>query len=852
MSSLQLLPQLSLPQTVGLLLAFVVGWVVLRLVFGGTERIAKRWPLFALRSLLFGVLALLLLNPVITTRTEGDVERSELFYIVDSSASMNMGSGSTRWSDSVKMIQEADEAVRKSAGADIRLFRFGRRLASVNNPKLLGLDLVSGRSMSDTQSTETQTESSSPIEPVDSDSRLLQALRRTPSRFGRKPPAGIVLFSDGRVREPENVVKLASTFKKLGVPIHVAPQGNLSGGGDIAIVGAVAPRNVRKYSDVNINIFLRSFGYDGVQSSLQLIATDMAGVERIVQTLPVTLQSGFQSKTLTYRSGTVTENLRIEVQAQPDELATNNNSFETEILVDRTKIRVLYVEGSPSSPRVVMRGDTQVVEYTHTPLTEALSSDPDIECIALQASGSEITTLTWSQSSTNGLPQTQAELMAFDCMIVSNTAAHLFDQEKLEWIHSWVSERGGGFMMVGGENSFGAGHWQDSNIAKLLPVTMSDDDDWNPVLEVKASVNSKQSQHPIWRILDDEFQRNKAIQSLPGFTGANAGLRMKSGIARSLATANGLSAPVRQASGLSGVLNSLLGAGAPSAAPNPAAANDSGQKSPILVAGQYGKGRSLAMGVGLSRTHAKFTDEWGPKSGEYFGRFWRNVVYWLTEASSIGRRRLSATTDKRYYKPGEKLKLIAHAFDEQSREASEYEIQVSMEPQEFTDDTPFEAPVRWPDRIPRDSGEEGPLVVWGETVRLPKASDATGGFGMEFQLADSLVSGTASQAVRFELTVSQDGTMIDSTSVDVQILHDPFEQQNPFPDHKLMNALSEQTGGSVLNKSADLAKLISGLPVKTGAPKITTRPAWNRMWLLVSLLILLTIEWLMRRHYGLA
>ena len=71
-------------------------------------------------------------------------------------------------------------------------------------------------------------------------------------------------------------------------------------------------------------------------------------------------------------------------------------------------------------------------------------------------------------------------------------------------------------------------------------------------------------------------------------------------------------------------------------------------------------GRTMAMTTAITRRWAsEFTQSWGGPDARYYKKFWRNVVYWLTENSSIGRRRLLAETDKRLYRPGEPIVLRA-------------------------------------------------------------------------------------------------------------------------------------------------------------------------------------------------
>jgi hypothetical protein len=119
-------------------------------------------------------------------------------------------------------------------------------------------------------------------------------------------------------------------------------------------------------------------------------------------------------------------------------------------------------------------------------------------------------------------------------------------------------------------------------------------------------------------------------------------------------------------------------------------------------------------------------------------------------------------------------------------------------------------------------------------------------------LAEVLSSGTSSQSLRVELTAYEDLTQIDSTSLDIQVLHDPFEQQNPFPNHELLVRLAENSGGKVLRSAEDLASLLTDVPVDVGPPIVQRVPLWSNAWVLGLLLGLLTIEWCWRRALGLA
>ena len=106
--------------------------------------------------------------------------------------------------------------------------------------------------------------------------------------------------------------------------------------------------------------------------------------------------------------------------------------------------------------------------------------------------------------------------------------------------------------------------------------------------------------------------------------------------------------------------------------------------------------------------------------------------------------------------------------------------------------------------------------------------------------------------MRLELTAYEDLTQVDSTSLDIQILHDPFEQQNPFPNHELLSRVATASGGKVLKTADDLAQVLRNVPKNVGPPIIRRSPLWSNWWLWGLVIGMLTVEWCWRRRLGLA
>ena len=156
--------------------------------------------------------------------------------------------------------------------------------------------------------------------------------------------------------------------------------------------------------------------------------------------------------------------------------------------------------------------------------------------------------------------------------------------------------------------------------------------------------------------------------------------------------------------------------------------------------------------------------------------------------------------------------------------------------------------------VRRPPERKGQFLPWSEEFE-PGARAVRKSYGATLPIAEakSLPAGvTLTQGLRIELTAYEDNTQVDSTSLEIQILDDPSEQQNPLPDHDLLRRIASESGGKVLKGANDLTAMIERLPRLTGPPEIKATPAWSVWWLLALLIVLLTIEWVWRRRLGMA
>jgi len=134
---------------------------------------------------------------------------------------------------------------------------------------------------------------------------------------------------------------------------------------------------------------------------------------------------------------------RVQVGAIPggaslaDRFAANNHALLP--LFARGKPRVLYIEGEPAAKGF---------------LTQALER----ESFEVEA------------RNPYGLPHSAKELLPYDLVLMSDVSATLVSQAQMLAIESYVRDHGGGFIMAGGENSFGSGGYQGTELEKILPL----------------------------------------------------------------------------------------------------------------------------------------------------------------------------------------------------------------------------------------------------------------------------------------------------------------------------------------------------------------------------------------------
>jgi uncharacterized membrane protein len=724
---------------------------------------ARSWLLLLLRAGVLALLAAILLNLVRVTETRLPPRTPEVVYLVDCSRSMALDRPTCRL-DQVKLVlTQAERQPRTGPQPHTTLYRFGDQMKVVSH---LG-----------------------DLQPTDDATRLREALEQLPSQFTDRLPAGVVVFSDGRASETAGFDEVAAAYHRLGVPLHVFPVGSPVAG-DVAVQDVIAPRDAPAGTRLPVRVVVRSRGYAGRRAEVRIRSLSDP-LRKPLATLPVTLTNGTQSCELLIDQDPSAGRLVAEVPPLEGEALLDNNRVPFEVTTRKTKIRVIYMEGTLSN------------EYHW--VRDALAEDPDIECVSMEVNSQYAVRpiLYRINDRSRGYPATREELLGYDVVICSDISRNAFTQQQIDWTVELVQKRGGGFAMVGGNTSFGAGFWDRTAWDGLIPIDMGGTSNspgrgtcWGVSFRVK--VPREVERHPIWRIVDDPGKNRQILDRMPAFTGTNLVERLKPA-AIGLGYSDG---PLPRV----GVM-------------------------PVFSAQPFGKGRTFAMSTDTTVDWGVYFErDWGENGdNRYFRKFWRNVVRWLAENSAGGNRRLRIETDKVIYRPGEPIRVSARAYDDKLAEARGYRLVVRLRPAS-------PASVALQERALDLPGQDG---IYRAELAAPPVAQLSG------------PPGSARPATLDVLAYDRDH-VVAQAALDVQVLDDPAEFHDPQPDPGRLEQLARGSGGKVLRRAADLADVLQSYPEAPGEVVVQKAPLWDHAALWLVLLTLLTTDWVVRRLWGLA
>lgn len=721
----------------------------------------RHWLVLVLRGVLLFGLAILLLNPIDSHETVLPPRPPSVALLVDCSQSMGLGTGLSRIDQVKQLIGTTTRDVQDERDIELPLFRFGQQLSKV--PGLVELNATDDKSL------------------------LSEAFQRLSSRIADGQTKAVVLFSDGAVDNEDQLRELAGAYRDQGIAVHTMLPDQNELLGDIAITELSVPTDVVKGDKATIRAVIESRGFENQRVVVAVRPADRPGSSPLA-TLPITLGQSSTACELVVTADPELGDLVIEVPVEAGEAVAKNNRVPFQLAKRDRKIRVLYMEGTAGQ------------EYRW--LRDALHADSDIECVAMTVNNQYAARpqLQRIGDSFRGFPETREELFQYDVVICSDIAYTAFTPEQIDWTVELVSRRGGGFVMVGGYTSFGAGGWDRTPWEGLIPFDMTNRRDLVNQ-NFRVVVPEEAQSHPIWKILDDPESNRAALAAMPSFSGTNLISRVKPAATLLGQTQSPLSRV--------GIM-------------------------PIFACESYGRGRTFAMSTDTtSGWGSRFERNWGQRDNRYFQKFWRNVVRWLSENSQASQQRLVLRADQVIYSPDETIQVVAEAFDSDFKPTTNYRVTAK-----------FVSVAS--DGAPASAASVSDLTSV-DLVAQPSAQQYTA--SIPAVLPASLDDpASPMQSVRLEVTAWQGDEKVATNSLELQLLHRSDEWLRPQSRPETLAMVAEAGGGGVLKSADDFGALLRSFEIAPGEVLVHKLPMWDHWILWTMLLLILAIDWTLRRR----
>ncbi len=190
-----------------------------------------------------------------------------------------------------------------------------------------------------------------------------------------------------------------------------------------------------------------------------------------------------------------------------------------------------------------------------------------------------------------GFPKLPEDLYGYHAIIVDDLEAEFFSPDQMTLLQKFVSERGGGFLMLGGAESLTEGKYNRTPVGDMLPVYLDQTtESTKPPGELRLSLTREGWLQPWARLRNNESDEKRRLEDVAPF----------------------------------GVLNKVRGI-KPGASVIATVSDDGRTQYPALAVQRFGNGRTAAMMIG-DLWHWGFKDEANRRDMD---KAWRQLARWL-------------------------------------------------------------------------------------------------------------------------------------------------------------------------------------------------------------------------------
>ncbi len=369
---------------------------------------ARKWAAHGLRVLGVVCFILALCRPYWLSSSD----HLHVVYLVDVSESVDPESirlGATE-------IEKAASVLRASDRASV--LSFGTRLADTNPADLRKLADEAVKGTADSGSRDA--------------TKFSEALLGSRLVFDAGMARRLVVFSDGAPTTP-GVETALRTLREEGVDVRFRKIEGLKRP-EAAIV-ALEPMTHIAYRGEIVRMRLRMRANEAMNATARVLQRGVA-----VASTPVSLEAGKETAvTLDVEMSSAGESRwEAELLPEKDWFPINNRVATT-----------ITVKGEPRL-LVLHRDEKQMRPFARAMKKQGLEFEIRGE---------------------RGLPETLAELLAFDAVVLADVPATVMNTRQMELLKRYVSDFGGGLAMLGSENSFGLGGYFRTPVEEALPLT---------------------------------------------------------------------------------------------------------------------------------------------------------------------------------------------------------------------------------------------------------------------------------------------------------------------------------------------------------------------------------------------
>ncbi len=777
------------------LMLFVVAAAIYAVVWvyrkdAGRLSTQQRRLLTGLRIAVVCVLALIALGPAIA-HSHLKVLQPVVVVLRDSSQSMATvdRSANTKRSraDIInRLFEQDDHALLRELQkrGQLRVLDFAESVRSVEVKSETGeaTDETSGRSGRPTIVLPN-------LDPTGPGTNLLHALTEG---LSERLTAAVVVFTDGQHTDrgtgKDDLLAVAGQAKLKGVPLLIVGVGDPNRPRNVQAGDVYADAQAWKDDPFELQAVVRSEGFGGESVRVELVeqsiedGSDKAASEQVVEARDVTLPADGGQTRLSFSHTPKTAGrfgfvLRISPLGGESSTDDNQSHAPAQVKVIDDKARILLVSGKPHWDYRFVR---QVLEREKSielscwlqTLDEARSQEGD--------------------KTIRKLPRSKEELFEYDVVLLMDPDPREFDDVWLKLLQEFVGEHAGGLLYLSGPSftSQFVTSPRTSEIRPLLPVRFGDvaATDVSSLLETNdrewaMSVVDANLDHPLMRFHPEQNRSLDVWKTLPGIL---------------------WSFPIKDAVPAASVMLSHS---------DPALMQVSGPR-PLLVAGQYGAGRTVFVA---------FDGTWrwrqAGRNAEYFNRFWVQTARYLIESRTMaGKRRGTIETDRTRYEVGDRISVIARLNDAVFKPLELPEIAGRLE-------SPGATPV--PVQLRAVANQPG-------RYEAAVTAQQTGRHTLRVDFNET--SGSAAPHVETTFSISPPS----------------IETERIWQDQALLTELATASGGRYFSID-QVAELPGLIPARQQSIVIQGKPVplWDTSRMLLLVVALLAAEWALRKRFKL-